>query len=74
MAAKTRTFQQKKRTSSLLVNLTLSIICFIWLLPIIGLLITSFRNSQDIFTSGWWTVFPHREYVEFAPDHSRPVG
>jgi alpha-glucoside transport system permease protein len=62
MAAKTRTFQQKKRTSGLLVNLVLSIICFIWLLPIIGLLITSFRNSQDIFTSGWWTVFPHREY------------
>ena len=62
MAAKTRTFQQKKRTSSLLINLVLTIICFIWLLPVIGLLITSFRQSQDIFTNGWWTVFPHREY------------
>ena len=61
MAAKTRTFQQKKRTSSLLINLVLTIICFIWLLPVIGLLITSFRQSQDIFTNGWWTVFPHRE-------------
>jgi alpha-glucoside transport system permease protein len=41
--------------------LVLTIICFIWLLPVIGLLITSFRQSQDIFTNGWWTVFPHRE-------------
>jgi alpha-glucoside transport system permease protein len=62
MAAKMQGLQNQKRSSSILVNLTLSIICFIWLLPVIGLLITSFRNSQDIFTSGWWTVFPHREY------------
>ena len=62
MAAKTQGYQQQKRSSSILINLTLSIICFIWLLPVIGLLITSFRNSDDIFRSGWWTVFPHREY------------
>ena len=62
MAAKAQSYQSHKRSSSILVNLTLSIICFIWLLPIIGLLITSFRNSQDIFNSGWWTIFPHREY------------
>jgi len=31
-------------------------------LPVIGLLKTSVRNSQDIFTSGWWNIFPHREY------------
>jgi len=62
MAAKTQGYQTQKRSSSILINLTLSIICFIWLLPVIGLLITSFRNSDDIFRSGWWTVFPHREY------------
>ncbi len=62
MAAKSTGFQKQKRSSSILVNLTLSIICFIWLLPVIGLLITSFRNSDDIFKTGWWTVFPHREY------------
>lgn len=62
MAANSQGFQKQKRSSSILLNLTLSIICLIWMLPVIGLLITSFRNSQDIFTSGWWTVFPHREY------------
>ena len=27
-------------------------------------LITSFRPSEDIFKTGWWTVFPHKEDIE----------
>ena len=64
MAAKPRSFSQSKLVSSLMVNGTLILICLIWLVPTIGVLITSFRNSQDIFKSGWWTVFPHREDVQ----------
>jgi alpha-glucoside transport system permease protein len=30
------------------------------MVPIIGILITSFRPSEDIFRTGWWTIFPHR--------------
>lgn len=56
MAANAKT--QRVR-SSLLVNGTLILICLVWLLPTIGIFITSFRQSQDIFNSGWWTVFPH---------------
>jgi alpha-glucoside transport system permease protein len=63
MAARTEGFEQQKRLSSFLVNLVLTIICIVWLVPVIGLLITSFRDSQDIFKTGWWTVFPHREYI-----------
>ena len=29
----------------------------IWLVPTLGLWVTSFRSPQDIFSSGWWTVF-----------------
>jgi alpha-glucoside transport system permease protein len=29
----------------------------IWLLPTLGLLVTSFRSPENIFGSGWWTVF-----------------
>jgi alpha-glucoside transport system permease protein len=29
----------------------------VWLVPSFGLLVTSFRSTADIATSGWWTVF-----------------
>jgi len=45
-------------------NLILILICIAWMVPILGVLITSVRQSEDIFTSGWWSVFPHREQVE----------
>jgi len=56
--------KSQKKYQNLVVNLVLIVICFIWLVPIFGILITSFRQSQDIFNSGWWTVFPHKEQVE----------
>ena len=42
----------------------------IWVIPTIGLLITSLRPVQDINQSGWWTIFnpPHGavEYSQFC--------
>jgi len=32
-------------------------ICFIWTLPTMGLLISSFRSANEINSSAWWTVF-----------------
>jgi len=54
----------------LLVNLALALVVLIWIVPIFGLLISSFRDRFSIQTSGWWTVFPHRAWVvaeEFDP-------
>ncbi|MGI6742021.1 MAG: carbohydrate ABC transporter permease [Brevefilum sp.] len=55
-----------KRAQNFLVNLVLTIICIVWMVPIIGILITSFRPSEDIFKTGWWKVFPHRTEMEVA--------
>ncbi|MGI6276037.1 MAG: carbohydrate ABC transporter permease, partial [Brevefilum fermentans] len=51
---------------SFFINLVLIIICVAWMVPILGILITSFRHSEDIFKSGWWTVFPHRVEMQVA--------
>ncbi|MCL5428430.1 MAG: carbohydrate ABC transporter permease [Chloroflexi bacterium] len=40
-------------------RLVIIIIAFIWTLPTIGLLISSFRTPADIQSSGWWTALLH---------------
>ena len=39
------------------VHIALMAIAALWLVPTLGLLITSFRPKSDIFSSGWWHVF-----------------
>jgi alpha-glucoside transport system permease protein len=56
--------KSQKRTQKFWVNFILIVICIVWMVPILGILVTSFRPSQDVFTSGWWTVLPHRENIE----------
>jgi alpha-glucoside transport system permease protein len=56
--------KSQKKSQNFIVNFVLIIICIVWLVPIVGILITSFRPSEDIFRTGWWTVFPHRTEQE----------
>ena len=37
-------------------HIILALLALVWLVPTIGLLITSFRPSADMRASGWWTV------------------
>ena len=53
---------KQTRTNTILVNTILALIIVIWSIPTLGLLISSFRTRFDIQTSGWWNVFPHREW------------
>jgi alpha-glucoside transport system permease protein len=39
------------------VHLVLIAIAAIWLIPTVGLLVTSFRDRSDALSSGWWHVF-----------------
>ncbi len=45
-----------------LVNGMLVLVVIVWSIPTMGLLVSSFRDRFDIQTSGWWTIFPHREW------------
>jgi alpha-glucoside transport system permease protein len=51
------------RRGAVFVNLTLIFLCFIWLIPTVGLFVSSFRDPNDIQASGWWTVLPHPDTV-----------
>jgi alpha-glucoside transport system permease protein len=39
------------------VHLALILISVIWLVPTVGLFVTSLRTPNDILTSGWWLAF-----------------
>ncbi len=58
--------KSKRRTnwlSLILVNGALLIMVVLWTVPTMGLFISSFRPKTEILTTGWWTVFPHKEWV-----------
>jgi len=58
--------------ASWLVKIVLIVICFLWIVPVIGLLVTSFRTQDAANTSGWWTAlsspldFTIANYAEVA--------
>jgi len=66
--------KSQERVSSILINGSLVIICLLWIIPVFGLLVSSFRDRFDIATSGWWTIFPHREWVKTAELDPKTLG
>ena len=46
------------------VTIVLIVIVVIWTIPTLGVFVTSFRESRDIYASGWWTVLPHKDNVK----------
>ena len=40
-------------------HFVLILLALVWMLPTVGLLITSFRPPQDVGSTGWWTVLAH---------------
>ena len=45
------------------VHITLVAIALLWMIPSIGLLITSFRSRPDIAASGWWEAFRSPQFT-----------
>jgi alpha-glucoside transport system permease protein len=55
----------KKRShllSDVLVNGILVLVVIAWLIPVVSLVVSSFRTRFDIQTSGSWTIVPHQEW------------
>ena len=64
----------QRRLGSLFVNGTLLLLVLIWTVPTLGIFVSSFRNRDDIATSGWWNVFPHREWQPVAEIDPKTSG
>lgn len=55
-----------KTKNSLVVNLVLLALVFVWTIPTLGIFVSSFRNRDDIASSAWWKVLPHRDWQPVA--------
>jgi alpha-glucoside transport system permease protein len=47
-------------------RIVLTVLCVLWLLPLLGTLITSFRTTDEANTTGWWTVLAHLKGLTFS--------
>jgi alpha-glucoside transport system permease protein len=45
------------------INLSLGLLVLLWMVPTLGLFISSFRIREDIQSSPWWSIFPHRAWI-----------
>jgi alpha-glucoside transport system permease protein len=51
-----------KLRGAIIVNGSLALLVLLWLIPTFGLFVSSFRQREDIKETGWWMIFPHREW------------
>jgi alpha-glucoside transport system permease protein len=40
-----------------------ALICFLWIVPVIGIVITSFRPKDDANADGWWNIFHEARFT-----------
>jgi alpha-glucoside transport system permease protein len=64
----------QKLLNSILVNGALALIVIAWLVPVIGVFVSSFRQRFDIQTTPWWNVLPHRDWVATKTINPRELG
>ncbi len=59
------------------VNISAALLVLLWLIPTVGLFVTSFRDKDQIIASGWWNAFfsaTQTERFRTDPDTQTQVG
>ena len=77
-AAATPTARARKKAASFdsnpakagwLTKLVLIVLCVLWMIPLLGTFVTSFRTVDDVTNSGWWKVFTPSGFQSLTIDN-----
>ena len=59
----------QKSSLSIVSNLSVLLLVILWLVPTVGLLVSSFRDRDQIGQSGWWaSMFPVEQAYRINPE------
>ncbi|SNR27705.1 carbohydrate ABC transporter permease [Puniceibacterium sediminis] len=62
----------QKTSLSIVTNISVIVLVVLWLIPTVGLLVSSFRTNDQISASGWWaSMFSVEEAIRISPE---PAG
>jgi alpha-glucoside transport system permease protein len=61
-----RALRSLTRPGTWFCHAALLLIVLLWLVPLAGLGISSFRNNQQVSTTGWWTAWDTRTRADWA--------
>jgi alpha-glucoside transport system permease protein len=51
-----KSYANARKRQKIIISIILLVICIIWTLPTLGVLVTSFRDRDEVSRSGWWTA------------------
>ena len=59
----------QKTSLSIVTNLSVVLLVVLWLVPTVGLLVSSFRDREQISETGWWaSMFPVEAAYRVSPE------
>lgn len=65
---------RNRRKHTLYTVLPVTALCLLWLIPTVGLLISSFRDEESVKGTGWWTVFSNPfDFSQWTLENYREV-
>jgi len=71
LAARSNTGRWVRLIRGTPVHIAIVLICLVWITPTLGLLVSSFRPSNLVATTGWWEAF--KTPIQFTLDNYRDV-
>ena len=56
------------------VHFAIIAMCVLWVIPTVGLFLTSFRTREAVRTTGWWAIFTPQTQVGGLPEYTEYCG